>query len=416
MKVYSEVYGCTANKSDTSLILGLLKQDSHEIVNEIDSADVLIIITCTVIGTTEQRMLSRLREFKKTGKKVVVAGCMASIQSDLIKSILPDAHLLPSKYSNYILEVIENKEFRFPSKGKKVGPKYFEGITAPISIAEGCMFACSYCITSPARGKLTSFSVDEIVNDVCYALNQNCKEIQLTAQDTASYGLDIGSNLGDLLTNVSRVNGDYRIRVGMMNPYTALLNLKSIIDGFKDSKIYKFLHLPVQSGDNDILSLMDRKYSVEDFIRIVSEFKDKYPNLTLSTDFIVGFPNETDEQFNRSLDLLRIIKPDIVNVTRYSARPLTKAKGMKGRVSTKVAKERSKSLTELCGRIARNKNSEHVGQKYTVLVTKKGKNNTFVGRAENYKPVVIDKRVDIGDFIDVEIVDFDSIHLFGKLI
>jgi MiaB-like tRNA modifying enzyme len=361
-------------------------------------------------------MLSRLREFKKKGKQVIVAGCMASIQSDLIKSILPDATLLPPQYSNYIHEVIENKLFRFPIQGNKVGPKYFDGITAPISIAEGCMFACSYCITSPARGKLTSFSVDEIVSDVCYALNQNCKEIQLTAQDTASYGLDISSNLGALLSNVCRVIGDYRIRVGMMNPYTTLLNLNSIIDGFDNGKIYKFLHLPVQSGDNDILSLMDRKYTVDDFIRIVNEFKDKYPNLTFSTDFIVGFPNETDEQFNRSLDLLRIIKPDIVNVTRYSARPLTKAKIMKGRVSTKVAKERSKSLTELCSRIAKNKNSEHVRQKYTVLVTKKGKNNTFVGRAENYKPVVINKRVEIGDFIDVEIVDFDSIHLFGKLI
>lgn len=416
MKVYSEVYGCTANKSDASLILGSLRQANNEFVNDIDSADVLVIVTCTVIGTTEQRMLSRLREFKKKGKKVVVAGCMASIQSDLIKSILPDAHLIPPQYSNYIIDVIENKEFRFPSRGKKVGPKYFDGVTAPISIAEGCMFACSYCITSPARGELTSFSVDEIVKDVCYALNQNCKEIQLTAQDTASYGLDIHSNLGDLLTNICRVNGNYRIRVGMMNPYTALLNLEPIIDRFKDSKIYKFLHLPVQSGDNDILSLMDRKYTVDDFVRIVSEFKDKYPNLTLSTDIIVGFPNETDDQFNRSLDLLKIIKPDIVNVTRYSARPMTKAKNMNGRVSTKIAKERSKSLTELCSRIARNKNSEHVRQKYTVLVTKKGKNNTFVGRAENYKPVVINDRVEIGDFIDVEIVDFDSIHLFGNLI
>jgi MiaB-like tRNA modifying enzyme len=416
MKIYSEVYGCTANKSDASLILGILKQDKNEFVKDIDFADVLVIVTCTVIGTTEQRMLSRLREFKKTGKKVVVAGCMASIQSDLIKSILPDATLLPTQYSNYILNVIENKEFNFPSQGNKVGQKYFDGVSAPVSIAEGCLFACSYCITSPARGKLTSFSVDDIVKDVCYALNQNCREIQLTAQDTASYGLDTGNNLGDLLSKVCRINGDFRIRVGMMNPYTALMNLDLIIEGFKDSKIYKFLHLPVQSGDNDILYLMGRKYTVDDFIRIISEFKDKYPNLTLSTDIIVGFPGETDEQFNNSFDLLNTTKPDIVNVTRYSARPLTKAKGMKGRVPTKVAKERSKFLTELCSRIARNKNSEHVGQKYAVLVTKKGKNNTFVGRAENYKPVVINDRVNIREFIDVEIVDFDPVHLFGKLI
>ncbi|MCK5262008.1 MAG: tRNA (N(6)-L-threonylcarbamoyladenosine(37)-C(2))-methylthiotransferase, partial [Thermoplasmatales archaeon] len=292
----------------------------------------------------------------------------------------------------------------------------FKGISAPISIAEGCMLSCSYCITHFARGKLRSFPMNEIVSDVSNALKQGCKEIQITAQDTASYGLGTRNNLGKLLSNICKIKDDFRIRTGMMNPFNIQKNLENIISAYDDPKIYKFLHLPVQSGDNDILKKMNRKYVVEDFLEIVNKFREKYPDITLSTDAIVGFPTETDEQFNRTSDLLRKVRPDIVNITRYSARPLTEAKTMKGRVSTKIAKERSKYLTDLCDTISKGKNKEHMGKKYTVLLTKKVKDNTFVGRAGNYKPVITNEKVEIGEFITLKIVDSDSIHLFGKLI
>ena len=158
--------------------------------------------------------------------------------------------------------------------------------------------------------------MDEITQDVCSAVKQGCKEIQLTAQDTSSYGLDFESNLGELLPNVSQIKGEYRIRVGMMNPYTVLKNIDSIIEGFDDSKIYKFLHIPVQSGDDDILKKMNRKYTVEDFLEIIKKFREKYPDITISTDVIVGFPTETKQQFQHTIDLLKTIKPDITNITR----------------------------------------------------------------------------------------------------
>ncbi|MCK5637021.1 MAG: tRNA (N(6)-L-threonylcarbamoyladenosine(37)-C(2))-methylthiotransferase, partial [Thermoplasmatales archaeon] len=330
MKIYLEVYGCAANKSDASLIMGILKESSHEIVGNIDDANSIILLTCTVIDTTEQRMLSRLKVFKKTGKEIIVAGCMASVQADLVRLALPNAKLLSPQYSYQILDVLENKEVSFIDKNKTLFPKYYEDIVAPIAIAEGCLFSCSYCITSLARGKLKSYPMDEITQDVCSAVKQGCKEIQLTAQDTSSYGLDIESNLGELLTNVSQIKGEYRIRVGMMNPYTVLKNIDSIIEGFNDPKIYKFIHIPVQSGDNDILKKMNRKYSVEDFLKIIGKFRDNYPDITISTDVIVGFPSESEEQFQHTIDLLNNIKPDITNITRYSARPYTKAKTMKG--------------------------------------------------------------------------------------
>ena len=272
MNIYLEVFGCTANKSDASLVKGILKENNHKIIDKISDADALVILTCTVIGTTEQRMLSRLKAFKITGKNVIVAGCMASVQTDLIRTILPDAELLPPQYSHQISELLKGKIIDLTEENKTKFTKYYDDIVAPVSISEGCMFSCSYCITSLARGKLKSYPIDEIVQDICCSINQGCKEIHLTSQDTSSYGLDTNHNLGELLTNIIKIDGDYRIRVGMMNPYTCNMSLDLIIKGFKDPRIYKFLHLPVQSGDNDILRKMERKYSVDEFLTIIKKF------------------------------------------------------------------------------------------------------------------------------------------------
>jgi len=413
MKICLEVYGCTANKSDASLIMGLLKKNSYETVKNLEDADVLLILTCTVISTTEQRMLSRLRIFKKTGKKVIVAGCMASIQPKIIKSIIPEAKLLPAQYSHHIIDLLKDNKVSFTEKNKTSISKNFDGAIAPISIAEGCMLSCSYCITSLARGRLKSFPSDEIVKDVYSALNQGCKEIQLTTQDTGSYGLDINGNLGELLQNICKIRGEYRIRIGMMNPYTTLKNLDSIIQGFSDPRIYKFLHLPVQSGDNNILNKMNRKYTIDDFLFIVKKFRDTYPKITISTDIIVGFPTETNDQFICSIKLIKKLNPDIVNITKYSARPYTKAKTMNGRVKTDIVKERSKILTNICMSILKEKNSQHIGRKYNVLIIKKGKNNISIGRTGNYKSVFLSEVIDIGLSIPVEITNATTTHLVG---
>ncbi len=417
MKVYLEVYGCTANKGDACVIAGLLQEKNHQLVQKKDAADVLILLTCTVIGTTEQRMLSRLRSLKQAGKPLIVAGCMAAVQQELITKIVPDAQLLPSAYIHHIVDLMEGKTVMFTTRHKTTCPKQFTDVVAPLSIAEGCLFSCSYCITSRARGKLISYPMQEIVQDMQRALDQGCKEIQLTAQDTGSYGMDAKShNLGDLLQTIASLKGEFRVRVGMMNPYTAYKHLPSILEGFADLRIYKFLHVPVQSGDNTILQKMNRKYTVEDFNMLVEQFRKKYPEITLSTDIIVGFPTETDDCFRHTIELLETVKPDVTNITRYSARPYTKAKTMKGRIATHIVKERSKQLTELCAKISFENNVELIGKTYTLLVTEKGKNNTMVGRTENYKPVVVNKQLTRGTFIPVEITDAAPTYLAGKII
>ena len=416
MNIYVETYGCTANKSDERLVLGLLKHEGHEIVNDLPNADVIVLLTCTVIGTTEQRMLSRLKVFQKTHKKIIVTGCMPVVQADLIKSVVPDACLLPPQHIQYITNIIQgNKSVLFETK-KTMLPKYYDEVIAPVMIAEGCLLSCSYCITHFARGTLRSFPIQEIVADVCSAIKQGCKEIQLTAQDTASYGLDIGTNLGTLLTHLCNLDGIFRVRVGMMNPQTVQKNIDPILTAYQHHKIYKFLHLPVQSGDDEILKNMNRGYTAKDFICLVEQLRKKIPTLTLSTDVIIGFPTETEEQFSQTIELLKQIKPDIINITRFSARPLTAAKNMKGRIPTQVVKERSKRATEICSKISLEKNIEHLKKIYTVLVTEKGKQKTFTGRTENYKQVVLSEPVAIGDCVRVKIIDAAPTYLFGKLI
>jgi MiaB-like tRNA modifying enzyme len=416
MKVYLEVYGCTANKSDLCLIKGELTKNCHEIVSEVENADAIVILTCTVIDTTEQRMLSRLRFFKNLNKKIIVSGCMASVQKDLVKSVLPDSILLPPKFVYHINDVLNSNFDKFINKEKTEFAKKYDEFAAPILIAEGCMLSCSYCITSIARGELKSYPMDGIIKDVKSAIEQGCKEIQLTAQDTASYSLDSGQHLGELLENVCEIQGDFFVRVGMMNPLNAMKNIEHIIQAYKNPKIYKFLHLPVQSGDNKILEKMNRRYSVDDFLNVVENFRNDYSDITISTDIIVGFPNETDDQFLHSVELLKKIEPDITNITRFSARPNTVAKKMDGRIPTEIVKQRSVMLTDLCKKISKKKNQNLIGKKFRILVTKTIDDESYTGRTETYKPVIIEEDVKIGNIVNMKITNASFTHLYGKLI
>jgi len=416
MNIYVETYGCTANKSDERLLVGLLQQNNHRIVSCLNDADVLVLLTCTVIGTTEQRMLSRLKVFHKTQKRIIVSGCMPTVQAGLITSVAPTASLLPSQHIQYINDMIDGKIPVFIETKKTSLPKQYDGVIAPVLIAEGCRFSCSYCITHIARGALRSFPIEGIMTDVCSAITQGCKEIQLTAQDTASYGLDIGKDLGVLLRKISALDGVFRVRVGMMNPATAKRNLDSIMTSYQHPRIYKFLHVPVQSGDDTILQRMHRGYTVEDFTLLVHQFRSAIPTLTLSTDVILGFPTETEDQFNHTIQLLKEIQPDVINITRFSARPLTAAKKMNGRIPTHVVKERSRHATEICMKLILEKNKGHLGKTYPVLVTEEGKKKTVTGRTDSYKQVVIMEPAPIGTFVQTKIIDATPSYLVGKLI
>ncbi len=415
MNIYVEVYGCTANKSDASIVKGIVqKHPNYQMVDTLKDADIFIILTCTVIDTTEQRMISRIKQVQQKAKTVVIAGCMASVQKKLLNRLFPKAILVSPQHVHQIINIIEQQSFDEQSK-KYDAHKNIDGLIAPIAIAEGCQYHCHYCITCKARGPLCSYPEKVISADVKKAITQGAKEIQLTAQDTASYGQDRETNLGELLQQLSTINGSYRIRVGMMNPRSLLYNLQSIIEGFFHQTVYKFLHLPVQSGSNNILKKMNRGYDVDDFKYLVNAFRTRFPDLVLSTDIIVGYPGETEEQFQASIDLIELMKPDIINITRFSARPQTKAKTMKPRIPTEIVKTRSRKISKIAETITTEKNNAYKGKTFTVLVTSKGTPGSVMSRAYNYKPVVIKESLRLGEFQQVEITDTTRGYLIGML-
>lgn len=383
----------------------------HELIENSEDADLVIINTCTVIQTTENKMFRRIRSLAGMKKNLVVGGCLAAVQTEKILSEAPRAVILPfSDYSRFS-SIIEGHFGRGDTPLNWEG----EGVIEVIPIAQGCTGVCNYCITRVARGRLRSMAPETIISEGRAALDLGKRELQITAQDTAAYGLDIGVDLATLIESLASLHGDFRIRIGMMNPDSLRRIEENYIRTWNEPKIYKFLHLPVQSGSDPLLARMGRRYSVEEFISQVDEFRQAHEDMTLSTDVIVGFPGETEEDHQLTKDLLERVRPDIVNITRFSPRPGTKAFHMEERVPGRVSKERSRELTQLRFEIAEGVNLGKVGDKESVLVTERGKNRTFIGRTDSYKPVVIEGDLSLGQRVTVEIVKAAPTHLFGRL-
>ena len=209
--------------------------------------------------------------------------------------------------------------------------------------------------------------------------------------------------LPELLERISEIEGDFRVRVGMMNPHHAVRMLDDLVEAFRSEKIYKFVHVPVQSGDEKVLKDMGRAHTVEDYEEVVSTFRRNFDDVMISTDIIVGFPTETEEAFVKSYELIRRTEPEIVNITRFSKRPFTPASKLKD-IPDWIKKERSRRLTRLAREIGLKRNRRFLGKRLRVLVTKRGKGDTFMARADSYRPVIVSEGR-LGEFLTVEVVD-----------
>lgn len=424
LKVYIETYGCAANKADSNIMRSLLLNRGHTIADTIDNADIVILNTCTVRGETERKIVKRIRELEELRKerkfKLIISGCMVKAQPALISSITKDASLVAPQFTEEIVEVVESKEKIIKINGehiqRKILPTYIEGLQYTVPIAEGCLGNCSYCIVKIARGKLRSFKLNQIVNAVKNAVAQGAKEIRLTAQDTAAYGCDIGTTLPELISKITEIPGDFMIRIGMMTPNNALRILDELIEVYENEKVYKFLHLPLQSGDNRILKLMNRKYSVEEFKEIVYKFRGKYPELFLATDVIVGFPTESEEAFNNTCKVIMETQPDKIHISRFSPRPHTKAAAMP-QILEPIKKKRSKIMTQLSFQIGLERNMKLIGKTRRALPLERGKYESVKARLRNYKIVVIkEPKIKLGEWVKIKITGATPIQLEGKII
>lgn len=415
MKVHVEAYGCTLNKGEARMMAETLREGGHCIVDDVDLADANLLVTCTVIDATERRMVSRMKSLAGTGKPLIVSGCMATAQPATVTEIVPGAELVPPGDFVRLSEILGGRQTEWREEITPIEPPD-DSVEAIVPIAQGCIGRCAYCITKLARGGLRSCQPEDILLRVKRYLSAGYREIRLTAQDSTAYGRDIGLTLADLVESVADVAGDFRIRVGMASPQTCLPILDELVEAYSSPKVYKFLHLPVQSGDDEILRAMGRGHSVDDFRRIVSTFRDAYPDITLSTDIIVGFPGETEEQFKASMNLIEDVKPDTVNITRFSARPGTTAATMPCKLVGWRVKERSRLLTAQRFRISRQINSEYEGRTLVAMTVEKGKSGTTLARTLNYKQLVLRGDWPLGVTLAAKVVEGRNFDLLASVI
>ena len=376
-RVLIETYGCRYNFGDTAKLVEILKSKGCIIVNSAERADAVIINTCTVVGPTERRMLRRLSFFREYD--LYVMGCMPAVQREAIFAVCT-----PTVISSEII----HEAYR--NIGTVAG-----GGVAIVQVAQGCVGTCTYCLTRKARGPLKSFSEDKIRTEIVAHKNAGTTEIQITAQDLGCWGRDIGKTLPALLHTLDDVPGRFMIRLGMMNPATVKGILDDLVDAFANDRIFKFIHLPVQSGSDTILERMGRQYTVADFEEIVAMFKKRYPEITLVTDMIVGFPGETHEDFTESLDLIDRVRPNKVNITRYSRRPFTPASSEKD-FPDWVKKDRSRIMNSRAEKVYVSLNEGYLENQVSFLVTETIKKGSVMARSPNYLGIVIDENLPVG--------------------
>ena len=424
MKVFIETYGCTFNQADSQIIAGVLEENQIDIVDSIDEADVIIVNTCYVKLPTENKVVYKIQQLQKQfpDKKIIVGGCMVEIDPEKLEKIGPNCSWIGPHQLNkaadvvnatYCGEIIRESGF---SKESKVGvPKSVDdGLIHIIQICEGCLGACTFCCTRFARGPLNSYPISDIVQEAKAAIEKGACEIQLTAQDTAAFGRDSGEKLSDLIKEVANLEGDFKVRVGMMHPKNILNDVDEIIDAIKHPNVYDFIHLPIQSGSDKVLSDMRRGHTITQYLDIISKFKKEIPDITLAVDIIVGYPTETDEDFDLTVELLENIKPSLIHLSKYQHRKGAISSSLK-EIPRPVMKKRSKFLSEIKSEITAEENLQLVGTVQNVLVVEKGSKGGFIAKTDNYIPVIVHD-VELGSFVKVKITDATATYLKSELL
>ena len=400
ISLYTETYGCTYNAGDTEKLMEIARHQGCVPASSAEDADAILINTCVVIDKTEQHMYERLDLY--AGKLLFVTGCLPPVAEDVLHTRYPHIHIIdPALIHSCYMEV---------------GTAH-PGTNAVLQIARGCNGHCTYCITRLARGKLVSFSAEDIVSQAASIIEAGATEIQLTAQDTSSWGLDRndGQRLPDLLRKLCKIPGDFMIRIGMANPDTLLPILDDFLDALRDPKIFLFLHIPVQSGSDPVLRLMGRRYTSAQYEEICRRAREAFPQIRISTDYIAGFSGETDEDAAASYAQIRRTRPGKVNITRFSVRPNTPAAKMKN-IPEQIKKQRSRELTNAANEVYDANNEALIGQIMTAVVTEVVKEGSVTARDRTYQNIVIMETLDIGTEITVKITGHRRHYLIGELI
>ncbi len=415
-------YGCSNNQAESEIMEALMRKKGFSPSTQ-EQADIVILNTCSVKSVTENKILHAARELQNSNKKFILTGCMPEAQYDIIKEVVPEAGIVSTHHIDKIADAAEsmlNGEYvEILGKARPIKaslPKIRKNpVIDIIPISSGCKSFCTFCSTKLAKGDLFSYPSEIIVDVVKKAVTEGVKEFWLTSQDNGCYGFDKNKDLADLINEItSNIEGDYMLRIGMMNPEHVVKLLPKLLEAYENEHVFKFFHLPVQSGSNETLRKMKRRHTAEDYIKIVEEIRSKFPLSTIWTDMICGFPEETEEDFSASLQLLKQAQPDFSNVSAYGNRPGTLATKIK-QIDTAVKKERTRKMSDFVRNMSEQHNKKWIGWSGKITIDDFNEiKQTWMGRNFAYKSVVISSgSYSLGQTIYVKITDATISNLIG---
>lgn len=427
-------FGCQMNEHDSEVMAGMLLEKGFEPVKERRDADVAIINTCSVRENADKRFFGTLGQLKRRKKEnpdfiVCVCGCMMQQQHviDTIKAKYPWVDIIFGTHNiHQFPELVDNA---FNEKRKQIevwpdGGEIIEGLPAKrlfeckalVNIMFGCNNFCTYCIVPYTRGRERSRHPEEIIKEVKNLTADGVKEIMLLGQNVNSYHGDEETDFADLIYRLNEIEGLERIRFMTSHPKDLS---EKLIQAFVDcDKLCRNIHLPVQSGSSRILKRMNRRYTKEQYLELVKKLKTAVPDITMSTDIIVGFPGETEEDFAETLDLVRQVRFDSAFTFLYSIRKGTPAEKYEEQIPEEIKHERFNRLVELINTISAEKNAKYAGRVERVLVEGASKTNskTFSGRTDGFKLVNFEGTKDmVGKLVDIEIIEGKTFSLEGRV-
>jgi len=427
MKYYIQIFGCQMNKSDAERVASLLESIGYKAVNKKEQADLIVIVSCSVRQSAENRVYSLIHQIKKLKVKnsklrIVLSGCMA-VQKEIIKKLKEVDIFLNIKDLQKLPALLDKKSVNNAVESYfSIKPKYENSFTAYVPIMTGCNNFCAYCIVPYVRGREESRDPQEIINEVKDLLKQGYKEIFLLGQNVNSYQPNPTINneqltikdFPDLLETIAKIKGDFWVRFLTSHPKDFSDKLIKVIS--KYDKLTEYINLPIQSGDDQILKNMNRNYTVSQYKKLVQKIRKNIPNVSLSTDVIVGFPGETKKQFANTCQLFKEIKFDMAYVNQYSERKGTAAAKLKDSVSKAEKKNRDKLLTSILVKTALENNKKLIGKKLEVLVDYKKKDN-YLGKTRGFKVVKFKSSKNLlGKFVIIKAAEAGSFGLVGELV
>ncbi|MFH4982240.1 hypothetical protein AB6A40_008949 [Gnathostoma spinigerum] len=424
-KIYLRTWGCSHNVSDSEYMNGALTSAGYSVTSEKEEASVWILNSCTVKTPSENQLENTILEGRRTGKAIVVAGCVSQAEPDC--TWLKGVSIIGVKQVDRIVEVVEETlkgncvrllSRRRPGQKLSLPKMRRNKLIEVLAVSTGCLNHCTYCKTKMARGDLVSYPLEEIVEQARSAFADGCRELWLTSEDLGAWGRDIGMVLPDLLEELVKIIPDgCMMRLGMTNPPYILDFLKEMADILNHPRVYSFLHIPVQAGADSVLSDMRREYSCSDFCHIMDFMLKNVPNIYVATDFICAFPTESAEDFEESMALVKKYEFPSLFINQFYPRSGTPAARMK-RVDTTEARRRTTEMSQYFRSYSRY-TPDRIGEECDVLVCETATDGVhFVGHNKYYEHILVpsDDKSLFGKVIRVQITGVSKFHMKSKVI